>query len=111
MSKRIISKGAGLGADRDGRPTSVSCHVSHPTSCFAHALSQQKSGIRRVSRRRGGALHVAKGADEGGVVRHIVDGGLLDTELAHRHVNFTVVVALVSLGYHLVNVTGDVCGD
>ena len=108
MSKRIISKGAGLGADRDGGATSVSCHVSHPTSCFAHALSQQKSGIRRVSRRRGGALHVAKGADEGGVVRHIVDGGLLYTELAHCHGNLTVGIALVSLGYHLVDEARDV---
>ena len=109
MSKRIISKGAGLGADRDGGATSVSCHVSHPTSCFAHALSQQKSGIRRVSQCSGGALHAGEGADEGADGGgHIVDGGLLYTELAHCHGNLTVGIALVSLGYHLVDEARDV---
>ena len=108
MTKSIISQGTGLGADRDGPATYVSCHITHTTSSSTHTLSQQKSGISRVSRRRRGSLHVSEGADEGGDVRHVVDGGLLYAEPGHRHGNLTVCVALVSLGYNLVDVAGDI---
>ena len=74
-------------------------------------LSQQSSGVRRVSQGCGGSLHVGEGADEGGGVRDVVDGGRLDAESAHSHRDLTVGVALVGLGNHLVDVAGDVRGD
>ena len=106
MTKTKVAQGAGLGGDGDGVATGVLCHVSHPTT--VEILSQQSSGISRVSQRRDGPLHVFEGADEGAGVRDVVDGGRLDTEPGHRHGNQTVGVALVSLGYHLVDVAGDV---
>ena len=106
MTKTIVAQRAGLGGDGDGGATGVLCQVSHPAT--VEVLSQQSSGIRRVSQRRDSALHVPEGAEEGGGVRDVVDGGLLYTEPGHRHVNITVVVALVSLGYHLVDEARDV---
>ena len=109
MTKTIISQGTGLGGDGDGGATGVSWEISHTTTI--EILSQQSSRISRVSQCRGGSLHVSEGADEVGGVRDVVDGGRLYTEPAHRHGDLTVGVALVSLGYNLVDVARDVWGD
>ena len=109
MTKTIVAQRAGLGGDGDGGATGVLCHVSHPAT--VEVLSQQSSGIRRVSQRRDSALHVPEGAEEGGGVRDVVDGGLLYTVLLHRHGNITVDVALISLSYHLVDETRDIRSD
>ena len=106
MTKTIVAQGAGLGGDGDGVAAGVGGEVGHPAT--VEVLSQQSSGIRRVSQRRGGPLHVGEGADEGGGVRDVVDGGRLDTEPGHRHGDLTVGVALVSLGYNLVDIAGNV---
>ena len=104
MTKTIVAQRAGLGGDGDGGATGVLCHVSHPAT--VEVLSQQSSGIRRVSQRRDSALHVPEGAEEGGGVRDVVDGGRLDTEPGHRHGDLTVGVALVGLSDNLVDVAG-----
>ena len=109
MTKTKIPQGTGLGGDGDGPAIRELWEVSHPTT--VEILSQQSSGIRRVSQRRDSALHVPEGAEEGGGVRDVVDGGRLDTEPGHRHGDLTVGVALVSLGYNLVDIARDVWGD
>ena len=106
MTKTIVAQRAGLGGDGDGGATGVLCQVSHPAT--VEVLIQQSSGIRRVSQSRGGPLHVGEGADEGGGVRDVVDGGRLYTEPGHRHGDQTVGVALVGLSDNLVDVAGDV---
>ena len=80
-------------------------------SATVEILSQQSSGVCSVSQSRGGPLHVGEGADEGGGVRDVVDGGLLYTEPGDRHGDLTVGVALVGLGDNLVDVAGDVGRD
>ena len=106
MTKTKVPEGAGLGGDGDGGATGVLSKISHTATI--EILGQQSSGICSVSQRRGGPLHVGEGADEGGGVRDVVDGGRLYTEPGHRHGDQTVGVALVGLSDNLVDVAGDV---
>ena len=106
VTEAEVPEGAGLGGDGDGVAAGEGGEVGHAAT--VEVLGQQGSGISRVSQRCGGSLHVGEGADEGGGVRDVVDGGRLDTEPGHRHGNLTVGVALVSLGYNLVDIAGNV---
>ena len=106
VAKAEVPEGAGLGGDGDGVAAVVGGEVGDTAT--VEILGQQDSGISRVSQGRGGPLHVGEGADEGGGVRDVVDGGRLYTEPGHRHGDLTVGVALVSLGYNLVDEAGDV---
>ena len=109
MTKTKVPEGAGLGGDWDGVATEVRCYIGHPTAI--EILGQQSSSICSVSESRWGPLHVGEGAEEGGGVRDVVDGGRLYTEPGCRHGDLTVGVALVGLSDNLVDVAGDVWRD
>ena len=95
VTKTIIAQSTGLGCDGDSRPTAVLSQVRYTTAW--ETLSQESSRISRVSQGRDGTLHVGEGADEGGGVRDVIDGGGLDTEPADCHWDLTVGIALVCL--------------
>ena len=109
MTKTIIAQGAGLGGDGDGPAAGVLGQVGHTAT--VEILGQQGSSISRVPQGAGRPLHVGEGADEGGGVRDVVDGGRLYTEPGDRHGDLTVGVALVRLSDNLVDVAGDVGRD